>query len=211
MPHANVRQRAAEGPRRARRGAAPPSAQAIERTVRAAACGDQRAWSELVGRYSGLVWSVTRSHRLDPADAADVAQAVWLKLVQRIDGLDDPSAVGSWLATTARRECLTVLRRRKRQQPWDELPEARLSDDSAIDARLLASEREALVWEAFVTLPARDQALLRLLATDPPPSYEQIGAALGMPIGSIGPTRGRALARLRCALARLGFDPDARE
>jgi RNA polymerase sigma factor (sigma-70 family) len=179
--------------------------------VRAATGGDQQAWHELVARYSGLVWSVARAHRLDSADAADVAQATWVKLVERIDGLDDPSAVGAWLATTARRECLAVLRRRKRQQPYDELPEGGIADDAATDARLLADERAALVWRAFATLPDRDRALLRLLASDPKPSYEQIGAALGMPIGSIGPTRGRALERLRGALFELGFDPEAHD
>lgn len=163
--------------------------------------GDDRAWSALITRYAGLVWSVARAHRLGDADAADVVQATWAKLVEHLDDLHEPAAVGGWLATTARRECLLILRRAERTTCRASMPE--VADGApALDARLLASERDAALWRAFSRLSHRDQALLRMLATDPPPSYEEIGAALGMPLGSIGPTRARALERLRKELER---------
>ena len=158
--------------------------------------GDEQAWAELVSRHAGLVWSVARAHRLGDADAADVAQATWMRLLEHVGDIREPAAVGGWVATTARRECLRVLRRAERVVCTAEPPEL-VDDDSEPDARLLNSERDAALWAAFGRLSARDQALLRMLAASPAPSYEEIGAALGMPIGSIGPTRARALDRLR--------------
>jgi RNA polymerase sigma factor (sigma-70 family) len=179
-----------------------PSA-SVEQQVAAAARGDRHAWNALVNRYSGLVWSVARAHRLNAADSADVVQTTWLRLIEHIGALHDPARVGSWLATTARRECLRILRHTTRCAPTEEVPEPAPTEDEAIDARLLAQERDATLWEAFSRLPARDQALLRLLSSDPPASYQEIAAALDMPVGSIGPTRARCLARLRRELDRL--------
>lgn len=165
--------------------------------VRAAAAGDQRAWSLLVDRFSKLVWAIARNHRLGADDAAEVSQTTWLRLAEHIDRLKDPSKVGGWLATTARHESLRVLRGAGRQIPMgDDMPEPQCTA-AAIDEALLRSERDALLWRAFSRLPARDQALLRLLVGDPMPSYGEIGAAMGMPVGSVGPTRARCLARLR--------------
>jgi RNA polymerase sigma factor (sigma-70 family) len=173
---------------------APPS-QLVARARRR----DERAWAELVSRYAGLVWSVARAHRLGEADAADVAQATWMSLLEHIDDVREPAAVGGWIATTARRECLRVLRCGERVVVSAEVPE-QAADAAELDAALLTSERDRALWTALRRLGARDQALLRMLAAEPAPSYEEIGAALGMPIGSIGPTRARALARLRCQL-----------
>jgi RNA polymerase sigma factor (sigma-70 family) len=163
--------------------------------------GDEQAWAVLVSRHAGLIWSVARAHRLADADAADVAQATWAALFEHLGAIREPAAVGGWIATTARRECLRVLRRNERVVCGAELPEP-VDDGSEPDAQLLASERDAALWAAFGRLGARDQALLRMLASEPAPSYEEIGAALGMPIGSIGPTRARALERLRRELDR---------
>jgi RNA polymerase sigma factor (sigma-70 family) len=124
-----------------------------------------------------------------------VVQTTWLRLVEHLDRLQDPSRVGAWLATTARRECLRVLRDSARQVPTEELPETPVNAE--LDAALLAAERDRALWQAFGGLSERCQALLRILVADPPPSYEEIGAALDMPIGSIGPTRARCLERLR--------------
>jgi RNA polymerase sigma factor (sigma-70 family) len=179
-------------------------ADGVEATVRAAARGDQPSWAELVDRYAGLVWSIARAHRLGDADAADVSQATWTRLVEHLDRLEDPAAVGGWLATTARRECLRVLRQSSRYDLCEEVPEPAGGADGALDAALLTAERDAVLWRAFAALPARDRALLRLLASDPAPSYEEISAGLGMPIGSIGPTRARALERLRREIHRQG-------
>jgi RNA polymerase sigma factor (sigma-70 family) len=165
--------------------------------VRDAAAGDQRAWDLLVDRYQGLVWSVIRGHRLSGADAADASQTTWLRLVEHAATLKDPARVGAWLATTARRECLRILRGAGRQIPFgDDLPEPE-SVAPALDAALLRDERDAELWTAFGRLPHRDQSLLRPLVAEPAPSYQEIARALDMPIGSIGPTRARSLERLR--------------
>lgn len=179
---------------------------AVTRLVECAASGDQHAWQGLVDEFGGLVWAVTRAHRLGDADAADVAQTTWLRLVEHLDRLDEPARVGAWLATTARRECLRVLRCSAQLVPHgDELPEPAADHAPAHDTALLAQERDTTLWTAFARLSERDRALLRMLMADPAPSYEEIGAALGMPIGSIGPTRARALERLRRAVERLGL------
>ncbi len=165
--------------------------------VRAAARGDEGSWNALVDRYSGLVWAIARKHRLSAADSDEVFQTTWLRLVEHAGRLQDPAMVGGWLATTARHESLRVLRRSGRQIPMgDELPEAD-SQAPAPGDDLLRDERDRALWDAFSRLPARDQALLRLLTAEPALSYEEIGAALGMPVGSIGPTRARCLERLR--------------
>lgn len=167
--------------------------------VRAAAHGDERAWNALVDRYSGLVWAIARNHRLSAADRDEVFQTTWLRLVEHAGRLQDPAKVGGWLATTARHESLRLLRRGGRQIPMgDELPEA-TCPAPAPGEELLRSERDRALWSALSRLPARDQALLRLLSADPAPSYEEVGAALDMPVGSIGPTRARCLERLRRA------------
>jgi RNA polymerase sigma factor (sigma-70 family) len=174
--------------------------------VRAAAAGNEPAWNRLVETYAGLVWAVARSHRLTDADAADVSQATWLRLLEHLDDLHDPERVGAWLATTARRECLRIVRAGDRQVPYgDDLPEP-VDPGPHVDDALLTSERDAALWTAFGRLRRGDQALLRLLTADPQLRYEEISAALGMPIGSIGPTRARALERLRVELTRDGFE-----
>jgi RNA polymerase sigma factor (sigma-70 family) len=114
----------------------------------------------------------------------------------------NPDGVGAWLATTARREALRTLRRNTRCVPSAEIEPVVQSLE--LDARLLRDERAAALACAFARLPSRDQSLLRMLALDPPLSYEEIGAALSMRIGSIGPTRGRALERLRQELRAAG-------
>jgi RNA polymerase sigma factor (sigma-70 family) len=175
-----------------------------------AATGDERAWHDLVTEFGGLVWAVTRSFRLSHADAAEVAQITWMKLLEHIDRVRDPARVGPWLATTARRECVGVLRRGSRMVLCDDFPE-HSSDEPSHGASLVERERDDLLWKAFESLHPRDRALLRMLIDDPTPSYEEIGAALDMPIGSIGPTRVRALERLRRELARLGLTADELE
>jgi RNA polymerase sigma factor (sigma-70 family) len=178
------------------------------RYVLAAAQGDRAAWEQLVDSYSGLIWTIARNHRLTPTDAADVSQTTWLKLVEHIDAIDDPSRVGAWLATTARRECLRVIGRSAKTVPVaDAAPLADLDahNQPAIDAALLDSERDEEVQRVLVELPPRCRQLLHLLMLDPPASYEEVSAAMGMPIGSIGPTRGRCLERLQRLLTARGI------
>lgn len=177
----------------------------VARLVRAAAGGSQRAWTRLVDEYDGLLWAVARAHRLSDAYAADVTQTTWLRLVEHLDALREPEHLGAWLATTVRRECLRARRLGQRQIPTEQEMFERAPSYGSVDAELLLAERDSTLWEAFGRLPARDQALLRLLVADPAPSYEEIGAALDMPIGSIGPTRMRCLRRLRTEVERLGL------
>lgn len=176
-------------------GALQEEEDAVARLVRAAASGSEAAWEALVAEFGRVVLAVARRHRLSEADAADVAQTTWLRLLEHLDQLHDPCRVGAWLATTARRECLRVLRTAQRQTPTDELPE--LGGDDDIATNLLRHERDAALRLAFRRLQERDQVLLGMLMADSAPSYEQIGAVLQMPVGSIGPTRARSLTRLR--------------
>jgi RNA polymerase sigma factor (sigma-70 family) len=179
--------------------------------VRRAAGGDARAWEGLVDSYVGLIWAIARSHRLSQGDAADVSQITWLRLLENIHRIDDPTRVGAWLATTARRECLRVLGRSSRQllvAETETIPQPASQAAPEVDAGLLAREREEHLHRALDELPPRCQDLMRLLMLDPAPSYEEISAALDMPIGSIGPTRGRCLRRLRRSLEAQGIaDP----
>ena len=165
--------------------------------VRSAAAGDQDGWDALVREFGGLVSRIARAHRLDDADAADVAQTTWTRLLEHLEDLNDPARVGAWLATTARRECLRVLRHRQRLVFFGEDgPEHEASDVPPGD-RLLTVERDRALWRSFARLRPSDQMLLRLMMAEPRPAYEEISLALDVPIGSIGPTRARALARLR--------------
>ena len=169
--------------------------------VAAAGAGDRAAWDALVNRYAGLVWSVARAYGLGDADAADVSQATWLRLVEHLGDVREPAAVGAWLATTARREALALFRRR---------PVLALSEADSADLAdpvpppwhaTLTAERDREVWQAFAGLSAHCQAVLRLLVIEPVESYAVAAAALDMPIGSLGPTRARCLAALRPRLA----------
>ena len=170
--------------------------------VRDAAGGNESSWAALVSEFDSLLWAIARAHRLRDSDAADVVQVTWIKLLEHLTSLNDPARVGGWLATTARRECLAVLRRVQRELPYgDELPEYESPSDTPEDS-LWILERDEALWRSFSRLRSSDKALLRLLLADPRPSYEDISAALDMPIGSIGPTRARALERLRQELAQ---------
>jgi RNA polymerase sigma factor (sigma-70 family) len=169
-----------------------------EALVAAAADGEPQAWRELIDRYAVLIRSVTRSHRLSAADAEDVAQLTWLRAVEHIGRLRDPERFGAWVGTTARRECLRVLQGRKRVVPTcDEVRNPLFASHVDEEEIALAAERRTAVRHALTTLPDRQRTLLRLLHSESEPSYEAISGQLGMPIGSIGPTRGRAIERLR--------------
>jgi RNA polymerase sigma factor (sigma-70 family) len=170
--------------------------------VRRAAAGDMAAWEQLVEQYARLIWSITGEYKLMESDAADVVQTTWLRLLEHIHQIHSPDRVGSWLASTARHECLRSLAARKRillnQDEVDLVDTA--ANVSEVDQRLLADERDQTVRDAMSRLPRRSQRLLELLMADPPTSYTEISDELGIPVGSIGPTRGRCLARLRVLL-----------
>ena len=170
----------------------------VEELVEAARAGDASAWDALVDRYLPLVSAVIRRLRLSSADADDVNQTVWLRLVENLDGLREPRALPGWLATTARNEGLRVIKRRDRDLPVD--PGGGTFDTAENpdpgDA-LVEDLRSHALREAMLELSEKHRALLVLLLADPPLSYDDISARLGIPKGSIGPTRARALAQLR--------------
>ncbi|MGH2944623.1 MAG: RNA polymerase sigma factor [Solirubrobacteraceae bacterium] len=176
--------------------------------VQRAAAGDELAWRDLVAEFAGLVWAITRAHRLSDADAAEAAQNTWTRLIEHIDRLHDPGRVGAWLATTARRECLRVLGQAKGVVPVGDAGNDQVADTPDHDAALIDEERDAALWQAFERLRPRHRALLRMLVADPRPSYVEISAALDMPVGSIGPTSARALKQLRRELERLRITGD---
>jgi RNA polymerase sigma factor (sigma-70 family) len=162
--------------------------------------GDQQAWDALVERYAPLIWSICRRYQLGGADAEDAAQTVWLRLVDQLDKVRDLAAIAGWLATTTRRECCRVLRAaRGPQAAWRELDAETIPDQQArsTEQELLAAERHAALREALAQLTPRDQQLLAILTADPPVPYTEISARLGISVGSIGPTRGRCLDKLR--------------
>lgn len=183
-----------------RAGAGRLAGEQLAELVAAAAVGDTSAWDELVREFSGLVRSVARAHRLSDADAGDAAQATWLLLFEHLDRIKDPARLGGWLATTARRECLRVLRGAQRhvllEDEWDYAEPTEAPADTA----LLAAERDLALRRCFGRLRTTDQQLLTLLIADEQPAYTEISVALEMPVGSIGPTRARALDRLRTQL-----------
>lgn len=164
--------------------------------------GDRQAWNELVEEMSPLVWSIARSYSLDRATATDVAQTVWLKLVEKADTIQDPARLPGWLATTCRREAIRVIRNSKRSIPSDfehDVEDVTVS----IEASVVEVEEREAVKAAFQTLSADDRELLTLMVAEPPLSYEEISAVTGRPVGSLGPTRARALDRLRRAMERI--------
>ena len=174
----------------------PESDAELAALVRAGAAGDPVAMDHLVTRFDRVLRGVTRGFRLDQWDADDVIQATWLQFVKHGRQLREPAAIAGWLATTARRESLQLLQRHVREHLTDD-PERGLECDHAEpDRELLAAERRELVSRALAELPDRPRELMRVLVARPDLSYEEVGRMLAMPIGSIGPTRARALDRL---------------
>jgi RNA polymerase sigma factor (sigma-70 family) len=163
--------------------------------------GEKQAWDQLVDRYATLMWSICRRYRLGRADAEDVGQSVWMRLVGQLGSIRDPAALPGWLGTTTRRECGRVLRAaRKQEAPGHSLDAADIPDQvtGPAESELLKTERHAALREAFTHLPPGSRQLIALLIQDPPVPYAEISAKLGIPVGSIGPSRGRCLEKLRC-------------
>jgi RNA polymerase sigma factor (sigma-70 family) len=183
--------------------------------LRLASEGDQAAWNAIVAEYTGLLRSVVRGFRLAEAEAADAVQTTWLRLVEHLGALRDPACLPGWLRTTASRVCLETIRSGSREFPADcwggsgdsdrtgYRPEVAADEDGPED-EVVRAEHRRLLRNAVAGLAQRDQALLRLLTCAEPPSYREIGDLLGMPVGSIGPTRARILGRLRAALEKEG-------
>jgi RNA polymerase sigma factor (sigma-70 family) len=170
--------------------------------------GDQAAWDEMVYRYTSLVMGTARAYRLTSNDALDVNQEVWLQLLLHVATIKEPEALPGWIATTARRACLrlaTSVSRTVPVSPIDKSVQDLQAVDAEVDAGILRTEMIEAVRDGFAELPTAQRNLLVLLASSPPLSYRDISKRLGMPVGSIGPTRARALARLRTTRALQPF------
>lgn len=163
-----------------------------------ARAGDVAAWMELVERCSPLLWRIARSFRFDESTSADIVQATWLALAEHGDAVRNSQAVRAWLASTARRASLHEVRRRQRVLLHeDDATVDRVDPDPGPSEQVGDADRDARLRRAVERLPIRDQTLLSLLTAEPALSYVQIAGVLGLPVGSIGPTRSRALRRLR--------------
>jgi RNA polymerase sigma factor (sigma-70 family) len=178
--------------------------------VRRAASGDEAAWNGLIARYNSLVWSIVRSYRLSSDDAMDTVQIVWMRLVENLDRIREPEAIGTWLAITTRNQCMAHFRKTSQTPVPVDTTEHEVIDvkTAAPGEALMVLERNAAVWQALSRISQRCQQLLRILAATPPPSYQEISAALGVPIGSLGPTRARCLDKLREAISTDGHPND---
>ncbi len=180
--------------------------------VQSAVDGDAAAWKALVEGLSPLVWAVVRAHRLSDADAHEVYQTVWFRFAQHLGRIREPDKAKSWLASTARHECLKVLKSLRRltvtddPQLLDRISEDRTPEQSFIDSEEAAaqSERVRRLWQEFEELGERCRQLLRILMASPKPGYQEVSAALGIAVGSIGPLRQRCLRRLRARLEARG-------
>jgi RNA polymerase sigma factor (sigma-70 family) len=164
--------------------------------LRIAAHGDHAAWETIVRRFEPAVAAMISSYRLQEADARDAAQRTWLRMLENHQQIREPEALGGWLKTTARRECLRILAEQRRTDPQPETTE--YADSGAdVERTVIDNEQARYVRNLLTMLPARSFALLNSLFQEDPPAYAQLSAATGIPVGSIGPTRARALRRLR--------------
>ena len=164
--------------------------------LRIAEGGDPVAWEQIVRRYEPAVAAMIATYRLQEADARDATQRTWLRMLECHHQIREPEALGGWLKTTARRECLRILAEQRRADP---LPEVAEYVDTAVDVErsVVEIDQARHVRGLLATLPTRSFALISSLFQDDPPAYAQLSAATGIPVGSIGPTRARALRKLR--------------
>ena len=182
------------------------SSLALAHLTREAAAGGEDAWRTLVALLDPMLHSIARGYRLSEADADDVVQITWGRALLHLDRLDDPGAVAGWLAVTARREAMRTLQRGVRELPAAEPPEPPCTEP-APDQETIERERCAELRAAIARLSGRQRELLTMLVNCPELSYEEVSQSIGMPVGSIGPTRERAFERLRsdtalaCAVA----------
>jgi RNA polymerase sigma factor (sigma-70 family) len=163
--------------------------------------GDTRAWNRLVERYGRLVYSIPMNLGIGADDADDVAQSTFAELLASIDSIRDAERLGGWLATVAKRQSIRVIERRERdRRGLEHLPV------DAVDHDAFTRRVEEIEWvdQAMAAVPERCRRLLTLLYfTEPAPSYQEVASMLGIPLGSIGPTRGRCMEALASELDRL--------
>jgi RNA polymerase sigma factor (sigma-70 family) len=169
--------------------------------------GDPSALDELVRVMSPILWHVVRATGLDKEQSEDVVQTAWLALVRSAETVGDPQAVARWLCTTARREAWRVGKTAGRSTAVeDDALEWHLPSQPSPESDVVLKDEQSRLWESMKVLPERCQKRLRIVALEPRPDYARIAGELKMPIGSIGPTRGRCLDKLRNELQRTGAD-----
>jgi RNA polymerase sigma factor (sigma-70 family) len=160
--------------------------------------GDPAAWDEVLRRYGKLVSTTVRSFRLQEADALDAMQMTWLRLAENADRVQFPERLGGWLATTARRECLHILRQAKRAPELIDVVLETVADPSVSpEQRVIDADTVQTLRKLVGELSPRRRTLLRALFTDNPRTYAEIARNAAIPLGGIGPTRARALQQLR--------------
>lgn len=164
---------------------------------RAAASGDEQAWTDLVNRLDGMLHTVARRYRLGAADVDDVVQTTWLRALDHVERLNDPGAIAGWLVTTTRREAMRTLQRAVREILTDDTAAIDEPEVAGPEMAAIARERRVALRGAVRRLPGRQRDLVASLLSRPSATYERVAVQLAMPMGSIGPTRDRALARLR--------------
>lgn len=174
--------------------------------VAGAVQGDQQCWSELVERHQPIINAVARRYRLTGEDADDMSQTVWLRVTENLRKLREVRALPGWIKTTAEREALAMVKTARRTITYD--PAAGQHETTPswatvapephdVDTALLGEERTRVVRKGLADLVEPQRNLLLMLVSDPPVAYADISSELGMPLGSIGPTRARSLRRLR--------------
>jgi RNA polymerase sigma factor (sigma-70 family) len=169
---------------------------------RAFRAGDEAKIGELVSLVTPILWHTARAQRLDRDSAEDVVQTTWLALVRSSDSITDPQAVLQWLIVSARREAWRVVKRDDRVQPREfEADDVVTPMSDLPDEQVLRDDGDSRLWQHIAELPDRCRVLLRVIAFADRPDYASVAKSLGMPVGSIGPTRGRCLAKLRQLLA----------
>lgn len=183
------------------RASQPDRAIRVAALVDAARQGSDGALGELVTEFSPLLWQVARAAGLGASDAEDVLQVTWMRLIEHLDDIRTPSALAGWLVVTTKREAWRVRAAGRKQVPADQESFAELPDGRpGSEEQVIIEDQHRRLWAAFRQLSPRCQELLRIVAFVPRPDYAAVAAELGMQIGSIGPTRGRCLAKLRAVL-----------
>lgn len=180
----------------------PGRAERMADLLSAARTGSDDALGQIVNELSPLLWQVARSAGLSQGDAEDVLQTVWMRLFTHLDGIHDASALTGWLVTTTKREAWRVRAASRKQLPVDQDVFADLPNKGpGSEEQVILDDQRRELWAAIGMLSRRCQELLRIMAFAPRSDYATVAAALGMRVGSIGPTRGRCLAKLRALLA----------
>jgi RNA polymerase sigma factor (sigma-70 family) len=179
----------------------------VAELLRLAGNGDEAAWEEIIWRYRGLVLARVRLFRLQDADAHDAVQMTWLRLIENCHRIQFPELLGSWLATTAERECLSILRTIARSTNHDPTMMDTLAANPAEspEQRVIGRDTTRMLRDLVAELEPREQTLVRALFSDQPTSYAELAHIVRVPLGSLGPTRARVLRKLRRKLDAVHF------